>query len=388
VVSVKRAPLVVGFGVIVGCASILDIPELEAPPPAAPENDSGFEAAVDAGAEAEAEAACGSSPGVSTLTKTPRSVHTAIDETDVYFTRADPPRDSAILKCSKCGCEKPTELVKLNQPGAIAVDDRYVFWTDNQEAGSLNRLLKSDPSKIQQITLQENPIGVAVDAQYVYWTVIGGGPQGIATAGVYRAKKDDLSEVTRLTKSADLPADVVPYAISVDATHVYYTTAPDLDDQNPETPCKAAFGTIRRVEKTGGALQTSAVIAMSQPCPVGLALGNDTIYWVNLGVGALAGSVMSKPKAEDVTVMPTPLAGNLGRPTSLAFHAGRLAWNVPANQRIESCTATACSDLETLASDQRNPSGLSADRSGIYWAVLGTVNENFTDGALRRIALP
>ena len=244
---------------------------------------------------------------------------------------------------------------------------------------------KRDPTQRQQIAGQESPIGVAVDATHVYWTVIGGGPQGVATAGVYRARKDDLGEVTRLAKSDKLPANIVPYAIAVDETHVYYTTAPDLDDQSPDVPCTDKLGTIRRVAKAGG-LQASTVVATGQACPLGLALSDDAIYWVNLGAGrALSGSLWTKPKTGGA---PTQLAGALGRPTSLSFSAGRLTWNAPGNQRIETCTAPACADLATLASGQLNPSGVTADSSGIYWMVLGTAAQNFTDGALRRTSSP
>jgi hypothetical protein len=376
----KRVPIasVLVLSILAGCAAIVDLPELQAPP-AGQQSDSGSDADA-------SEAAC-NVPGLTNLAVTPRGLHTALDDTDVYFARADPPRDSAILRCSKCGCDKPTELATLNQPGGVAVDDRYVFWTDTQDNGSINRLDKKDPSVRQQVAGQESPLGVAVDDQFVYWTVIGGGPKGVATAGVYRAKKDDLSGVTRLAKSADLPDNIVPYAIAVDETYVYYTTAPDLNDQDAKVPCLDSFGTVRRVLKTGG-LQPSEVVASKQPCPVGLALGPDAIYWVNLGVGtALAGSLWTRPKAAGAG---TQLLDSLGRPTSLAFHGGRLSWDVPASGRIETCAAAGCSNdtVKTLASEQHNPSGVSADDSGIYWVALGTATENFADGALRRTSTP
>ena len=185
----------------------------------------------------------------------------------------------------------------------------------------------------------------------------------------------------------DVVADLIPYAIAVDDKDVYYTTAPDIDEQSSEKPCTNTFGTVRRVSKTGN-LQVSTVVASGQACPIGLALGEDAVYWANLGAGqALSGSVWRKPKVADAGTE-LRLANNVGRPTSLVFQAGRLAWNVPASQRVESCTAPTCSDLKTLANEQLNPSGLSADDSGIYWVVLGTPAQNFTDGALRRASLP
>lgn len=354
----------------VGCASLIDVKELSPPPPDA------------------ADGGTGQPPGaclpdeVTNLVVTPRGVHTAVDDRDVYFTRLDPPDDSAILRCSKCGCEQPTVVVsKLAQPGALAVDDRYVYWTEAVEAGSVNRVAKDDPSDRLRIADQESPIGIAVDEAHVYWTVIGGGPKGVETAGVYRANKEDFAAVTRLARSETLPDDIVPYAIAVDDRHVYYTTAPDLNDQNALEPCNGAFGTVRRVSKTGG-FQRSEKVAEGQACPMALALSEDAVHWANLGVGTgLAGSIARKPKAGGSEAV---LASSQGRPTSLAFHAGRLAWNAPAAQRVLTCAMPACEEVVSLARDQANPAGISADETGIYWAVLGTVAENFGDGAVRR----
>ena len=369
----RHALIALALFVIAGCASILDIPTLQPPPP-------GF---AEAGADGGREAACAAT-GVSNLVLTPRGVHTAVDDTDVYFTRGDPPRGSAVLRCAKCGCDMPTLLAKTSQPGGIAVDDKFVFWTDSVDNGSLNRLEKANPTNVQTLAGQETPIGVTVDAEFVYWTVIGG-VQGIDKAGIYRARKTDLGAVTKLTSSADLPDNIVPYAIGVDDTHVYYTTTPDLNDQDAQQPCNDSFGTVRRVLKTGG-LQPSQVVASKQGCPVGLALDEGNVYWANLGAGkALGGSVAMTKKSGGT---PVKLADGLGRPTSLVLRKGRLAWNVPANQRVEGCTLPTCTDVATIADSQRNPSGLSADDSGVYWAVLGTVNENFTDGALRRFSGP
>lgn len=373
----RRAPqlalLVAGVAAVAGCAALIEINDLS--PPAGG-------AATDAG-DAGAGDPC-STPGLTNLTVTPRALHIALDDTDVYFAKGDPPSDSAILRCSKCGCTEPTVLVsKQYQPGAIAVDADYVFFTDTQEAGSLTRFSKKDPSDRKQIAPLESPIGVAVDADYVYWTVIGGGPLGVASAGVFRAKKD-LTEVTRLAKAAELPDDIVPYAIAVDDTHVYYTTAPDLVE-NSQEPCNADYGTIRRVPKTGG-LHTSEKLATRQPCPLAIAIDSDAVFWTTLAVGsALGGSVRTSPKAGG---QERKLADGQGRPTSVAIHRGRLTWNVPGSQRIVSCTMPECADPTTLASAQGNPSAVRADDTGIYWSTFGTTPLNFTDGALRRVSPP
>ena len=169
------------------------------------------------------------------------------------------------------------------------------------------------------------------------------------------------------------------------STTVYYTTAPDLNDQNALEPCNGSFGTVRRVSKTGG-LQQSVRVAEGQACPMALALSDDAVHWANLGVGTgLAGSIVRKPKSGGAEVV---LARSQGRPTSLAIHAGWLAWNAPASQRVVSCAVPLCEQVVSLARDQANPAGISADETGIYWAVLGTVSENVGDGAVRRAAAP
>jgi hypothetical protein len=387
---VRRASFLGAVLVVAGCASIIDINQLEAPPPAV-DAGPGDANELDVQKTDSADASCPTT-GVVSLVLTPRGVRTALDDKDVYIARLDPSRNSAILRCSKCGCKAPTVLVdKLDQPAGIAVDDRYVFWTDSdQNDGSINRIEKNDPTKFQKIGGQESPIGVTVDADFVYWTVIGGGPKGVSTAGIWRARKADLGDATRIAAAEDLPDNLIPYAIAVDATHVYYTEAPDLFELDTSNPCRAndagaVFGTIRRVNKAGG-LQTSTVLATGQPCPNGIALDDSAVYWTNFGAGtALSGSVWTTAKASGT---PKELVSKLGRPTSLAVFGGRVTWSAPTSQAVESCALPGCTDILSLARDQKNPSGLSADKTGIYWVNFGTNGQNFGDGALLRALSP
>jgi hypothetical protein len=148
----------------------------------------------------------------------------------------------------------------------------------------------------------------------------------------------------------------------------------------------AANGTIRRVAKHGNADQVSVTLATAQACPLALALSDDALYWVTVGAGtALAGTVYTRPKSANAV---TKLADNQGRPTSIAFHGGRITWSSPAQQSLLTCSAPACTDVMPLAKAQSNPSGVSADDSGIYWVDLGTIAASFGDGALRHAPAP
>lgn len=370
----KRALSVLLGLAVVSCAAIIDIPELRAPDGTT----------TDGGGGADACAAT----AATSLVVTPRGVHTALDASYVYFTRGDPPTNNAILRCGKCGCDSPEEIVKkIGTPGALAVDDDAIYWTESSLiTGTVNRVPKSDPTAKRRIAPLEQPFALALDETYLYYTVLGGSSAAsLQGAGVWRAKKQDLSEPTQLTKTDAKPNDenILPYALAVDATHVYFAVAPDLTER-PEEPCNGSRGRIRRVKKDGPANQTPETLASGQACPVAIVVHDDSISWATFGVGtASAGSIFTLPKSGGT---PKLLAQEQGRPTSIAFRNGRVIWNTPANQRVVSCTTPACDDLDDVAASQVNPSGVSADTSGIYWVVLGTVAQNFTDGALRRAA--
>lgn len=394
----RRALVASAFAVaaLAGCAALIDINHYDPPP--APEADADVD--VDAGPpdtgpiEAGAPDACILTPdgGAQMLAATPLAVHLALDETDVYYGHSDPPRDSAILRCSKCGCQTPQQLAKLAQVGGLAVDDSFVFYTDYTETGSLNRLDKKT-LEVQQIPNQISPFGVAVDGTYVYWTVIGS--SDITTAGIWRAQKVDLGNATQLAKTQEDPDNVIPYAIAVDDTYVYYTTTPDLLDGNTVTPCMdneagPSHGTVRRVPKNATPpVVEGETLATAQPCPVGLAVDNSTVYWLNLGAGAaLNGSVWSVPKGGPSSAGQQLIDG-LGRPNTLALHAGRLYWPSPGYQRIETCLPAGCKDnVVTLSSRESNPADVAADDSAVYWVDVGTVANLFGDGALRRAPSP
>lgn len=387
----KRAPLAAAgvLLVLAGCASILDIPELEAPPSGA---------LAEGGAESASGDACAPPTAPTRLTVAPRALRTAVDDKDVYFTRGGGARDNAILRCSKCGCTEPSEVAGMlgYQPAGIAVDEKYVFWTDSSEQaiamhrGSLNRVAKDDLNQRQTFE-QIVPFAVTSDEEFVYWTVIG--DDNISTSGIWRARKSDFTDPTRLARVNELPDNLVPYAIAVDATHVYYTTTPDLDETDSKAPCKsyddaggAVFGTVRRVLKRGPALQKSEVLATGQACPVGLALSGDAVFWSNLGInGSETGSVWTRPKNGDLAKQLVP---NVGRPTSLVFHTGRVVWNDPFQMKIESCTPPACTDFAKVATAQQNPSGLGTDGTSVYWAVLGDVGLAFANGGVWRAPVP
>gem|GEM_PF-7002663 len=373
----RRASLALLAALVAGCAALIDINDLEAPTGVA---------AIDAGAEA----GCVAGREPTNLLVTPRGLRTALDATDVYFTYAYPGQGQ-IRRCAKCGCTEPAIVAAgITAVGGLAVDDTAIYWTDTDTAGSINRADKAGGGNKKTLPA-DGAIGVAVDERYVYWTVIGSEANNLRNAGVWRANKEDLSSPIKLTSATTLPDNLIPYAIAVDDAAVYYTTAPDVDDTDETNPCKqyddsgASYGTVRRIDKST-ANQRSTVLVSGQPCPLALAASEGALFWANLGTtGAFDGSVWTSAKNGTGARL---LAGKQGRPTSVVVREGHVAWSSPASQSVVACTvASGCQDLLPLAIDQANPSGLSADESGVYWVALGTPNQTFLDGALRR-AMP
>jgi hypothetical protein len=154
--------------------------------------------------------------------------HLALNSTRVFWTQHGPP--DAIWSMSKSGGEPFKEADA--SPLSLAADDRNLYWTDSRAlmskpigAGAANVLFTG--GFISRPALDETGA--------LYWTE-SDGPQ---TGTVRRLQGGAM---TTIASGQD------PVALAVDATHVYFAHFN-----------KAQQGEMRRVPRTGGAVETVVV---------------------------------------------------------------------------------------------------------------------------------
>ncbi|HWO19945.1 MAG TPA: hypothetical protein VNO30_14260 [Kofleriaceae bacterium] len=135
--------------------------------------------------------------------------------------------------------------------------------------------------------------------------------------------------------------------IGVDSTHVYWTQV---------------FGDrVLRMPVGGGTIET---IATAQDGATALALDGTHVYWANL----VAGTIMRWPKAGGT---PTPIAtgqplGNAIQPAMIAVDATHVYWTNRGDGTIVK-VPLAGGTVVPLASGQSDPAGIALDGTHVYW---------------------
>ena len=169
-------------------------------------------------------------------------------------------------------------------PVRIAVDDSYLYWTNEGVAnvdppGSVQRYPLAGGAVEDVGTDQSTPrglvldVGATGDATAVYWT------NSAADGSIMRV---DLSGTTPGAPEVVASGLKLPYGITVDGNFVYWTNRGD--------------GTVVRIDKavTGG---TPEVIADGQFNPGTIQVDATSIYWINESTsGGADGALVRFPK--------------------------------------------------------------------------------------------
>jgi streptogramin lyase len=158
-----------------------------------------------------------------------------------------------------------TPLAASQTPGAVAVDDSYLYWINTGASGSLRKVLQLGGTVTAMHSDQAHPTALTLDDTSAYWardggseivsgTLVGGDPVAIASGQAAAA-------------------------LAVDDSHVYWTDA--------------ATGGVQRAPLAGGPVEEVA------GCPVAgggaIVTGPSAVYWI-CGPEESDGRIMTVPK--------------------------------------------------------------------------------------------
>jgi len=233
-----------------------------------------------------------------------------VDATWVYFTDQDA---GTIERVPKGGGAR--ELLQANQPSpyAVAANDEQVFWTTFVEGGSVVRANLPDGFPVA-LSADDFPRMLQLVGDYVYWCTFDDAEGRVRRVQVAGIGMPPETLVTVGSGVADL--EVVGSLVYFDAHE-----PPPMPGISPEGNVYVAPSDVPTPDPAD-----LVTLAVEQAVPWGLAVANDTVFWVNSD-----GNANDQP----LRLMSVPVDGSQS-PTELAV-------------------------------EQTSPWGVAADETYVYW---------------------
>jgi hypothetical protein len=162
-------------------------------------------------------------------------------------------------------------VLNYDDPGQLAVDDQYIYWTIARYcsgdpptcwSGIARANLDGSGVENQFIPVQGGHLwmGLAVDSNYIYWIDSALGHQSIG-----RANLDGTGVDPSFIAGASAQDGVVPGSLAVDGQHIYWTD-----------PYRGAIG---RANLDGTGVNWNFITGASLPSGVAVDFGH--LYWAN-----------------------------------------------------------------------------------------------------------
>jgi hypothetical protein len=362
---VKRALVALGAAglALVACASLIDIKDLR-PPDATAE--AGLDGDVpDASADGPRGCASPSTTEGGTFHEVANVTAVTADADTVYFvTLGGNGQDGTISSCPKCGCAgAPRTLASnLNAPVAIAVDDDYLYWIDGLENGAIHRFDKRTGDKTGDVSIPlVFPTALTLDETHVYFTTLGrdgGGNTGPVDHGIWRVERG----FTQAAAPERLAFELAPFAVAVDAQYVYWGTVSNLAAGNVCDVARGSFGAIRRLPKAGADASATVTLVDKETCVIALSLDQSNVYYSLLGDTAQTGMIKATPKDSAADAGPRTLASLQTAPIAIASGNGSLYWvNANITGAVRRCALPACGTIELFSPTEAAPSSIFFD---------------------------
>jgi hypothetical protein len=240
----------------------------------------------------------------------------AFDATDLYATG----ERGGIVRISKSDpTATPVQLAAdENEAAGLAVDATYIYWS-RLVSGEIVRMPKTGGAPEVIASGQVRPWAVAVDDARVYWAA-----EGNAVAGVDTPTGGQIASAPKAGGAITIvaPNEQRPTTLVLDGGMIYFGDGP-WGDTN---------GAIKRVPKTGGAVQT-------------LASGLDILWTVAVANGYVAWTEESGFSQVAIAGgAPVHIDGTPG--TGLASDGTRFYYGRPTNDGV---------DLVAVAAGDSNP---------------------------------
>lgn len=274
------------------------------------------------------------------------------------------------LPLAAVGCGSPAVLIgSLPYPGAVAIDGSNAYVTSHAlvihrtAAGKV--LMGGD-------TLFDVPIAGGTSRRLA--TLAGPAITGIAVrASTVYFTRAGSGTVSSLLPGTPQPHPIAsgqqePWAITVDSTHVYFTTRGTEGHVD---------GTVVRVPAAGGPLE---VIASGLSAPMHLALDETSVYVTILGGPApdySASAIVTIPKRGGP---PKIVAAELEAVSGFAADGTSIYWASQGSRRADGQVFRldrAGGRPVVLASGEHSPTDLAVDQAGVFWTCY--------DGVVRRV---
>lgn len=228
----------------------------------------------------------------------------ALDATNVYWASVD------VWQAPLTG-GSATSIAALANPGSIAADGSYVYWTANVGIAGDGQILK------EPVGGGVTPLLVSGGAKQNAWLALDGVSAYWINPGDGFVMKVPLAGPANPIKLAQ--NQKYPNAIATDGSNVYWTNLGDTSGD----------GRVMRVPRAGGAPVT---LAGGQRGTQGIAVGGGNVYWFAQQTdGTFA--LLKVPAAGG---LPTSLVSGLGAPTTMAADADSVYWG-PNLSRVRAC---------------------------------------------------